>query len=502
MSDRPRFLSRRDHGVAIGFGVLAGLADLLGTWWLGQAIADLLRPAWHGTTPTPAHAALVALWPLAGATTLMAIRHSATGWVADRLAQRADGVIAHRLVDRAVAGDGLADLLVRGPQAAESVRQGLAIAVRTGTLVTVPLTLVLIGVFTSPWIAISLLFATLASVPFYVTVGRRSALRAQTLTSRRVVTTAGTIRAIEAAPTLRGLGATEVAVHDVHAATWREHEEANAAVALALGSTAISEFLAGVGVGLVAMVLGFGLLHRTGLTPDHVHHAVLGVLLTAQLFTAWRSRGADFHARESFAQTMDALAPPQPRPEGAPEVAAADLVTVEGQAPLRFTWRTGEVVHITGPSGSGKSALLAVVCGRTVAQNGTLSATLPHPIFVIAPDVPLLATSLAENIALSRPHVDVHELIRTFNLGDVARRMADGADCASLSDGERVRVLAARAVARPGATIVIDDIGTVLPASDREILRDRLATCGAQLIVEAGHGPWLTVASQTLEVLS
>jgi ATP-binding cassette subfamily C protein CydCD len=392
----------------------------------------------------------------------------------------------------------MGELMAQGPQADEALRMAVMLDVRTGTVATLPLVLVLLARVTTWWLALALVGFTACSIPWYVIVGRRSARQALALNERRVVTTTRVVRAVASVPTLRGLGATDVAVVDVASATLREHDEAQRAIHAALGSSAISEFLAGVGVGLVAMILGFSLFRRSGLTGLHVRDAVIGVVLTAQFFTTWRSRGADFHARETVAATLGALRLPAQPPASGFQIQGRDVVTRAHGQPVSFAWTDGDIVHVQGPSGIGKSSLLEVAMGLALVEGGTLTATLPHPVFRVDTATALFATSVRDNITLGRDLPDLHDVCASLDLLALLERL--DYPIAQLSDGERVRVLLARALAGPSGAIVLDDFTGTLEPNYHEVLRQLLANANTHFILEAGHGPWLTTPTKSVEL--
>ena len=96
------------------------------------------------------------------------------------------------------------------------------------------------------------------------------------------------------APDLRALGAVAYGADEIGAHQRSEHVLALRAIRVALGSSLVTEFLSGVSVGLVAMVVGFALL------DGHVSlvRALIAVLVTAEVFAAVRRVGVAFHQRE------------------------------------------------------------------------------------------------------------------------------------------------------------------------------------------------------------
>ena len=93
-------------------------------------------------------------------------------------------------------------------------------------------------------------------------------------------------------PTLRALGRVERGRQEVVAANEALGESIDATLRAAMLSTAALEFLAGVGVGLVAMLAGLRLLHG----DFAVAPALAVILITPEVFLPLRRAGAEVHA--------------------------------------------------------------------------------------------------------------------------------------------------------------------------------------------------------------
>ena len=282
---------------------------------------------------------------------------------------------------------------------------------------------------------------------------------------------------------LRALGAVEYGADSVVALSTREHRSALKAIRASLGSSLVTEFLGGVSVGLVAMVVGFGLLHgHQQLTP-----ALLAVFASADLIGWIRRYGVAFHQREAVSEAQSVL---RARTATAPShvndalIVCSHLQTNPQSAPLSLEVGLSERVAIVGPSGCGKTTLVdtwlglrSPVAGRVHRADVTVGR--------VTIDSQLLGTSLRENLALSRAFTD-HELRQLLSeVGltlDLDRRLSP--DGIGLSTGERARVVLARALLHDVGLVVLDDIAGVLDDESRAKVRAALQARPSLAVIE------------------
>lgn len=156
----------------------------------------------------------------------------------------------------------------------------------------------------------------------------------------------------------------------------------------------------------------------------------------------------------------------------------------------------GEVVALVGPSGTGKSTLLAIIGGLTAADSGTVERTVtipdgPRDLCWIFQGVNLLPRRTAlDNVMLGayRATSDITDARRraaaaltTVGLGDRAH-----APIRQLSGGERQRVAVAAALIGTPGLLLADEPTAQLDRSNAELVTDAiidLVTAGTSAII-------------------
>ena len=199
---------------------------------------------------------------------------------------------------------------------------------------------------------------------------------------------------------------------------------------------------------------------------------------------------------------------PEPLPalsDGGPRLRARGLavgwpdgpVVAEG---IDLDLAPGDRLAVTGPSGVGKTTLLATLAGLLEPKGGelTLDGTAPwaaqrsdvaRRITLTAEDAHVFATTVLENLRVANGTLssqDARALLRRAGLGDWLTGLPQGldtllsSDATTLSGGERRRLLLARALAAPAPLMLLDEPGEHLEATTA----DRLVAD----LLQAGNG--------------
>lgn len=447
------------------------------------------------------------------------------GWAAEVAAQRCGTTVTSVLRRRM-----LAHALALGPQwlAAERVGE-LSLAATRGigalrvyfgrylpqaVLAVVAPVLLVVWVATQDWVSALLLVALLALVPVAMIVfGRRAAEHTRRQWRLLSSLAAHLLELIEGLDTLRAFGHEDRGRREVAEATEGLRRTTMGTLRVAFLSAFSMELLSGLGVGLVAMVLGLRLLDGR----VHLQVALAVLLVCPEAFLALRRAGAEFHASTEGQAAGDRLlsvleqpaaapahpAPAAPDPAHGPLTVRDLVVRYPGRAEpavagLSVDLRPGRHVVLSGPSGSGKSSALAALLRFTRDDEGTLScdgvdlravdpAAWRRRVGWVPQRPHLFAGTLADNLRLARPGAtgdELWEAVQLVGLGRWAAALPGGLETVvgerglGLSAGERQRVALARLVLRDAPLALLDEPMAHLDAHSEEAL-------GATL------GPWL-----------
>jgi ABC-type transport system involved in cytochrome bd biosynthesis fused ATPase/permease subunit len=366
----------------------------------------------------------------------------------------------------------------------------------------------LLGVFVvfwaAGWLGLIITLGLLAmAAPLYRRAGRRSEAMAQEYQARRAVLESRQLEILQHAPELRALGAVTYGADEIAAISDSEHTLALRAIRVALESSLVTEFLSGVSVGLVAMVVGFGLLE------GHLSlvRALTAVLVTAELFTQVRRYGVEFHRSEDAdraLKTLDAMV--SDASSVSDELLVADdLVTDAHPASVTLRLQRGDRVSVSGPSGIGKTTLLHTLVGWRLPRHGRAQLG-SHSVGYVGVESALLSGPLRDNLILGAEIPDEIVRARLHSLGLIGPRFDDLdaellSDGRGLSSGERVRLILARALLAGVSLLILDDVAGVLDAEVRDQVRGVLAREVDLAIIEATvDTPLLASPTQRIEL--
>jgi ATP-binding cassette, subfamily C, bacterial CydD len=411
-----------------------------------------------------------------------------------------DRLVVHFAVPRPEGERGRGDLALAIDQAADAPSLERLAASAASSLA---------GVFVVFWAAGWLPFVITVALlgvagPLYQRAGRRSEKLAQDYQDRRATLEARQLEVLQHAPELRALGAVTYGANEIAAISDSEHSLALRAIRVALESSLVTEFLSGVSIGLVAMVVGFGLLGgRLSLV-----RALVAVLVTSELFTQVRRYGVEFHRRDDAQHaldTLESLTTTRRHVAADALLVAESLVTEAHEDSVSLQVRRGDRVVITGPSGVGKTTLLHTLLEWRPAKSGA-SRRSDEPIGYVSVESTLLSGSLRDNLVLGVAIPDEELIARIRSLGLVGERFRDLdaellSDGRGLSSGERVRLVLARALLHRSTLLVLDDVAGVLDPAARDDIRVVLDELHDVAVIEATvDTPLLTSPTRHIEI--
>lgn len=384
----------------------------------------------------------------------------------------------------------------------------------------------LLALAITDWPSALLALVLVSTIPFaMISLGRRAARESDRQWRRLSSLSTRALELLRGLPTLRSLGRVERGRDELVAASDAVVESIDATLGASLASGAALEFIAGVGVGLVAMLAGLRLLHGS----MSLVAALAVILVTPEVYLPLRRAGAEFHASTegraaaaALFETIDAMPPASTKLPGDQVIAVTPLEfdhlsagypNSESDALRNISLRveTGQHVVIKGPSGSGKTSVLMAICGFISPTSGQLlfdgtsvdalaPAELRRSIALLPQRPHVFATTLRHNLVLDgRAASDatlqtVLETVGLSHLADGPVGLDRGLDeaGASLSGGERQRLGLARVLLSDAPLVLLDEATAHLDAETVALLRTRLAPwLATRSVIEVSHRPGL-----------
>lgn len=165
---------------------------------------------------------------------------------------------------------------------------------------------------------------------------------------------------------------------------------------------------------------------------------------------------------------------------------------------VNLTAKPGTITAVIGPTGSGKSSLMALLLRLFDPQGGQISidgkdlreyqvATLRRNISIALQENVLFAMSVRNNITYVSPNAtakQIDDAVRVSGMADYVAGLPNGLDTilsdrgGKLSSGQRQRLSIARAVVKDTPILVLDEPTAALDAATEHLVMDNLAEWG------------------------
>ncbi|WP_404466156.1 thiol reductant ABC exporter subunit CydD [Vreelandella aquamarina] len=333
--------------------------------------------------------------------------------------------------------------------------------------------------------------------------------------------------------TLQLFGHTKTSQQDVWYATDHYRRLSMRTLRLAFLSSAVLEFFASVAIAVVAMYIGFGLLGYIdyGPSPELTLFSGLAVLLLApEFFQPLRTLSQHYHDRaaalgaaESVVAILNetsVVASEPALPRSAQALIELDQVAinyVERAAVLsdvNVSINSGDVVAITGESGSGKSSLLALLAGFMAPSHGECRVDGAAPIAWLDQTPCILQGTLADNLHIAAPEADVDTLtwaLQRAGLTELLSSLPQGLETTigergvGLSGGQVQRLALARVYLSKAQLVILDEPTASLDAATESVVIQALlewAKEGRTLVMATHHPAVVAAANRHFECRS
>ena len=309
-------------------------------------------------------------------------------------------------------------------------------------------------------------------------------------------------------------GATELSMAGTLDRARRSLGDSEAALSTALARSArLSAFARGLDVCAMGVaVIGALLIGIPQTTSGALAQVLLAVIVlvplssfegVAELTPAASQLVRSAQAATRICSLLDDEAPAQSHdiPEGPTVIEARDLAIGWPGGPtlatgISLTLRPGSSLAIVGPSGIGKTTLLATLTGIIPPKSGSALINgvpawgadrdqLTSRITMTAEDAHVFATTIYENLRVARASLtrdEASELLAQAGLAQWVKSLPDGLDTVigsggtTVSGGERRRLLMARALAAPAPIMALDEASEHLDAATADRLMETLLT--------------------------
>ena len=266
----------------------------------------------------------------------------------------------------------------------------------------------------------------------------------------------------------------------------------------------LMEALGGVAIGLVIMYAGYGVLHG-GRTPGEFFSVITALLLSYEPAKRLARLNIDLTSQLLSARMLFNVLDMKPIEEDEPGTPSLDLkggqiefddvfFGYRSDEPvlrgLSFIAEPGKTTALVGPSGGGKSTVMALIERFYDVDTGVISIdgqpiegvtrhSLRSAIGLVSQDVFLFSGTIRENIASGRVGATDEQIIeaaRAAHAHDFIMGFTDGYESkvgehgAQLSGGQRQRIAIARAFLKDAPILLLDEATAALDSeSEAEV---------------------------------
>ncbi|TDC70077.1 thiol reductant ABC exporter subunit CydD [Streptomyces hainanensis] len=401
-----------------------------------------------------------------------------------------------------------------------------------GLAVVVPVA-VLARIVTDDWISAATIAGTLPLIPLFMALIGWATQAHMDRQWRQLTRLSGHFLDVVAGlGTLKVFGRAKAQAENIRAITADYRRGTLRSLRIAFLSSFALELLATISVALVAVSIGMRLVHG----ELDLYTGLVVLILAPEAYLPLRQVGTQFHAAQeglSAADEVFAVLETEPPARGRGPVPTEAGITVENLV-VRYPGRPtdalprtsltvspGETVALTGPSGGGKSSLLAAVLGFVAPAEGrilvgrqdagpvdlaTVEPAAWHRRIAWVPQQPrLFAGTVAENVRLARPEADdvaVAAALRDAAAGGLepSRRLGEGG--AGLSAGQRQRVALARAFLCDRPILLLDEPTAALDGETEAavVAAIRRLTAGRTVLLVTHRQALLAAADRVFHV--
>ncbi|UCM91835.1 thiol reductant ABC exporter subunit CydD [Streptomyces marincola] len=395
-----------------------------------------------------------------------------------------------------------------------------------GLAAVVPV-VVLARIVTDDWVAAATIAVTLPLIPVFMALIGWATQAHMDRQWRRLARLSGHfLDVVGGLATLKVFGRAKAQAENIRRITDDYRRGTLRSLRIAFLSSFALELLSTISVALVAVGIGMRLVHG----DLDLYTGLVVLLLAPEAYLPLRQIGTHYHAAQeglSAADEVFSVLAEEPPPHGtAPAPRAERAVITLEDVVVRYQDREtdalartslsiapGETVALTGPSGGGKSTLIAALlglvrptAGRVLIDGRDLADVDPadwHRQVAWVPQHPyLFAGTVADNVRLLRPDADEAAVAAALKAAEAAGidpelRLGEGGS--GLSAGQRRRVALARAFLADRPLVLLDEPTAALDGATEAAVAAAVRRLAAgRTMVLVTHRPALLAAADRM----